>query len=67
MKTAKELVDELAAAGLTQAEIADETDLTQATISRIQSGTSRALSDTWRRLNAFHAKRFPASEQSSAA
>ncbi|RQS88049.1 helix-turn-helix domain-containing protein [Burkholderia seminalis] len=58
MKTAKELVDELSADGLTQAQISQATGVTQPTISRIQSGQSDGRSSTWKNIAALHEQRF---------
>ncbi|WP_227242449.1 helix-turn-helix domain-containing protein [Paraburkholderia caribensis] len=61
MKTAKQLIDELTADGLSQGKIGDATGIPQATISRIQSGK---IADTkasyWNKLNAFHVQHFAA-------
>lgn len=73
MKTAKQLIDELTASGLSQGRIGDATGIPQATISRIQSGK---IADTkasyWNRLAAFHGQHFAAravspTEQTAAA
>lgn len=61
MKTAKQLIDELTADGLSQGKIGEATSIPQATISRIQNGK---IADTkasyWNKLNAFHEKHFAA-------
>ncbi|MCA8331864.1 helix-turn-helix domain-containing protein [Burkholderia cepacia] len=58
MKTAKQLVDELSADGLTQAQISRGAGVTQPTISRIQSGQSDGRSSTWKSIAALHERRF---------
>lgn len=67
MKTAKQLVDELSAAGLTQGKIAEETGITQATISRIQAGISEGRAANLRRLSELHARHFNAATEQAAA
>lgn len=61
MKTAKQLVDELSAAGLTQGDIAEKTGITQATISRIKAGVSEGRLSNWQRLNELHEAHFAGS------
>ncbi|GJH31420.1 hypothetical protein CBA19CS91_01705 [Paraburkholderia hospita] len=58
MKTAKQLIDELSADGMTQAQIAEKTSITQATISRIQSGVSEGRASNWHRLHELHTTHF---------
>ncbi|MDE1009989.1 MAG: helix-turn-helix transcriptional regulator [Paraburkholderia fungorum] len=67
MKTAKELVDELSAAGMTQGQIADKTGITQATISRIQAGISEGRAANLRRLSELHAQHFNSTTEQPAA
>lgn len=67
MKTAKELVEELSAAGMTQAQIAEKTGITQPTISRIQSGLSEGRSANFRRLSELHTQHFQQSSEQPAA
>lgn len=56
MKNAKQLIAELRAAGFSQSEIARGTKISQATISRIDSGTSKGTSEANRDAIAqFHA------------
>ncbi|MEJ2767581.1 helix-turn-helix domain-containing protein [Mycetohabitans sp. B46] len=55
MKSAKELVAELRAAGLSQSRIAQSTKLSQATISRIENGQSNDTSMShWVRIQELH-------------
>ncbi|MBN3853811.1 helix-turn-helix transcriptional regulator [Paraburkholderia sp. Ac-20340] len=65
MKTAKQLIDELTSAGLSQGKVSEATGIPQATISRIQNGK---IADTkasyWNRLSAFHAQHFAARSNS---
>lgn len=65
MKSAKQLVDELSEAGLTQSDIASKTGLTQATISRMKAGVSEGRLSNWQRLNDLHRAQFtePASAE----
>lgn len=65
MKSAKQLVDELSEAGLTQSDIAAKTGLTQATISRMKAGVSEGRLSNWQRLNDLHHAQFtePASAE----
>ncbi|CAG9255895.1 helix-turn-helix domain-containing protein [Paraburkholderia caribensis] len=58
MKTAKQLIDELSADGMTQGQIAGKTGITQATISRIQSGVSEGRASNWHRLHDLHTCHF---------
>lgn len=58
MKSAKQLIDELCADGLTQALIADRAEVTQATISRMQAGISEGRAATLRRLVEIHEQHF---------
>lgn len=70
MKSAKQLVDELSAAGLTQDDIARKACITQATISRIKAGVSEGRVSNWQRLNELHAAHFAGTspaEQTAAA
>lgn len=68
MKTAKQLIDELTADGVSQSKIGAATSIPQATISRIQSGQ---IADTkasyWVRIDAFHAGHFGAKAPEPAA
>ncbi|WP_338862838.1 helix-turn-helix domain-containing protein [Mycetohabitans rhizoxinica] len=55
MKSAKELIVELRAAGLSQSRIAQSTKLSQATISRIENGQSNDTSMShWVRIQKLH-------------
>ncbi|AYJ74323.1 hypothetical protein phiE131_057 [Burkholderia phage phiE131] len=61
MKTAKELIDELTADGVSQSEIGAGTNIPQATISRIQTGKiADTKASNWNRINAFHMEHFSA-------
>lgn len=65
MKTAKQLIDELRADGLTQGQIAEKTEITQATISRMQTGISEGRGATIRRLTEFHQAHFGAKAEAA--
>ncbi|KVP59317.1 hypothetical protein WJ91_12645 [Burkholderia ubonensis] len=68
MKTAKELIDELTADGVSQSKIGSATNIPQATISRIQTGQiADTKASNWNRINAYHAQHFahPASGDQS--
>ncbi|MCG1018589.1 MULTISPECIES: helix-turn-helix transcriptional regulator [Burkholderiaceae] len=55
MKSAKDLIVELRAAGLSQSRIAQSTKLSQATISRIENGQSNDTSMShWVRIHELH-------------
>lgn len=67
MKSAKQLIDELCADGLTQGLIAEKARVTQATISRMQAGLSEGRAGTLRRLFEIHEQHFQAKATEPAA
>lgn len=66
-RTAKAVVDELMASGLTQADIAARSGVSQATISRIHKGESGGYASTERQIKKFYAERQASNTPSAAA
>ncbi|VVE00161.1 hypothetical protein PIN31115_02061 [Pandoraea iniqua] len=68
MKSAKQLIAELRADGVSQSEIARGTRISQPTISRIDNGTSKGTSEANRDAIAqFHASHFSSASSQVAA